>query len=163
MELDWKPLQDFPNYVISSFGDIVNVTSGRWMSQSNTTQGVRKVGLIKGTRQYTRSVSVLVAETFVSGRDTLCDTPIRLDGDRTNNRADNLAWRPRWFAWEYAHQFSTINENAHIGPIRDIGSGKRYMDIYEAAIVNGLLFKDIRRSIVMGDPCFPTHQRFEMV
>jgi len=163
MELEWKPLHEFPNYLISNHGDIVNATSGRWMSQSKTTQGVVKIGLVRGTRQHTRSVSVMVAEAFVHERDEVCDTVIHLDGDRTNNRADNLAWRPRWFAWEYSHQFSTINENAHIGPIRDIGSGKRYMDVYEAAITNGLLFKDIRRSIVMGDPCFPTHERFEMV
>ncbi len=163
MELEWKPIQEFPNYLISNYGDIVNAHSGRWMAQSKTLQGVPKVGLIKGTRQYTRSVSVLVAETFVRGRDTLCDTPIRLDGDRTNNRADNLVWRPRWFAWEYTHQFSSIDQNAHIGPIRDPETGRRYLDVYEAAIINGLLFKDIRRSIVVGDPCFPTYQRFETI
>lgn len=163
MELDWVTIPDFPNYVISNYGDIVNVTSGRWMKQSTTSQGVIKVGLIRSSRQFTRSVAVMVATAFVSGRDDICDTPIHLDGNRSNNRADNLAWRPRWFAWRYSSQFSSISESARIGPLRDVGTGRRFMDVYEAAICCGLLFEDIRKSLVMKEPCFPTFQRFEII
>lgn len=163
MNLEWVTIEEFPNYLLSNTGDVVNKNSGRWMSQSQTKQGVVKIGLVRGDRQFTRSVGVMVAEAFVFGKSDLCNTPIHLDGDRTNNRADNLAWRPRWFAWEYAHQFSSVDENAHLGPIRDLESGRRYLDVYEAAIINGLLFKDIRKSLVMGEPTFPTLQHFEMV
>ena len=163
MELEWAPISDFPNYLVSSNGDIVNATSGRWMSQSLTQEGVPKVGLVNGTKQYTRSVATLVAKAFVLGADDICDTVVHLDGNLSNNKANNLVWRPRWFACQYADQFGAPSDNAHIGPIRCLDTGARYVDIYEAAITDGLLISQIRKSIVMNEPVFPTFQRFEMV
>jgi len=163
MELEWVTLQEFPEYVISNYGDVVNKNSGRWMAQSETREGHIKVGLVRAGKQFTRSVAVLVAEAFVVGHGGVFDTAVHLDGDRKNNRADNLSWRPRWFAWRYSAQFGRVSDNAHIGPIRDTVTGQRYIDVYEAAIVNCLLMEDIRKSIVMEVTVFPTHQRFEMV
>lgn len=163
METEWTTLQDFPDYIISNEGDIVNKNSGRWMHLSETTQGVMKVGLVCGGKQHTRSVKVLVAENFVPGQDEVFDTPIHLDGNRRNNRADNLAWRPRWFAWEYARQFSNVTDKERIGPIRDLDNDERYFDVLECATLNGLLFKDIRQGITMQEAVFPTFQRFEFV
>lgn len=163
MDLDWVTIPEFPNYVVSNYGDIVNKKSGRWMVQSITANGVVKVGLVDGTRQRTRSVSGLVARAFVPGHDGICDTVVHLDGIATNNRADNLVWRPRWFAWRYAGQLRSTSSNEHIGPLRSVGEGTRYVDVYECAIHNGLLMEDIRKSLVMGEPCFPTLQRFQMV
>lgn len=163
MEIEWVPIADFPNYLISSHGDVVNRSSGRWMHQSIGTGGVVKVGLVRAGKQHTRSVKVLVAEHFVTGKDEVFDTPIPLDGDRENNRADNLVWRPRWFAWEYARQFSGISDNDRIGPLRDVDTRETYFDIVECATMNGLLFKDIRKAIAMGESVFPTFQRFEFI
>ena len=163
MELEWVIVSEFPNYLVSNNGDIVNAKSGRWMAQSLTQEGVPKVGLVNGTKQYTRSVATVVARAFVHGADDICDTVVHLDGDLRNNNARNLVWRPRWFACQYADEFRAPSDNAHIGPIRCVDTGARYVDIYEAAITDGLLMSQIRRSIVMGEPVFPTFQRFEMV
>ena len=163
MELEWVAIPDFPNYLISSSGDVVNANSGRWLAQSHTQEGVPKVGLVNGTKQYTKSVAVLVAEVFVPGKDDISDTVVHLDGDICNNGASNLVWRPRWFAWRYASQFDVDSINNHIGPIRAVGTGDRYLDIRECAIINGLLMEDIRKSLVMDEAVFPTLQRFEMV
>ena len=163
MDLEWVTLNEFPEYLISTHGDIVNASSGRWLAQSQNQNGVWKVGLFKNGRQHTRSVGVLVAETFVSGRDEVSDTVVHLDGILEHNRADNLAWRPRWFAHAYSIQFGRISDNSRIGPIRDVSTGHRYLDVYEAAVSCGLLMEDIRRSIVMEVPVFPTNQRFQMV
>lgn len=163
MEMDWVTIPEFPNYLVSSNGDVVNASSGRWLAQSLTQEGVPKVGMVQGTRQYTRSVGVLVAEAFVHGRDDVSDTVVHLDGDRQNNRSYNLVWRPRWFACAYTTQFADVSESSRIGPLRDIRSGQRYNDVFECAIVHGLLMADIRKSLVMGKAVFPTLQHFEMV
>lgn len=163
MEIEWVTLADFPNYLISNHGDIVNKSTGRWLHQSHATGGVVKVGLVRAGKQHTRSVKVLVAEHFVEGRDEVFDTPIHLDGDRDNNRADNLVWRPRWFAWEYARQFSNITDNDRIGPLRDVETRETYFDIVECAVLNGLLFKDIRKSMALKESVFPTFQTFEFI
>jgi len=163
MEIEWATIPEFPDYLISNEGDVVNKNSGRWLHLSETAEGVIKVGLVVGGKQYTRSVKVLVAESFVPGRDDVFDTPIHLNGDRRNNRADNLAWRPRWFAWEYARQFSNVTDNERLGPIRNLDDDERYFDVLECATLNGLLFKDIRQGITMQESVFPTFQRFEFV
>ena len=163
MELDWVTIPDFPDYLISNQGDVLSKSSGRWLHKSYTKEGAVKVGLVRSGKQFTRSVKVLVAENFVPGNDDIFDTPIHLDGNNDHNSQDNIVWRPRWFAWEYKHQFTNVTDNDHIGPLRDIDSDVRYYDIYQAAISNGLLFKDIRRSIAMKESVFPTFQRFEIV
>ena len=163
MDYDWVTIPDFPDYLISNYGEVVNKNSGRPISQSTTQKGVVKVGIVRGGTQYQRSVKVLVATAFVPGRDELLNTPIHLDGDPWNNRVDNICWRPHWLAWRYTHQFSNVTDNDHLGPLRDIETRFRYLDVYEAAIVNGLLFVDIRKSIVTKEPVFPTFQVFELI
>lgn len=162
-QLEWMPISEFPDYLVSNLGDVVNGKTGRWIQLSATQRGTTKVGLVHHGKQYTRSVSVLVAEAFVPGRDEIYDTPIHLDGDKTNCRADNIAWRPRWFALAYAQQFNNISDNDRLGPLRDITTDQRYYDIVEAGTLHGLLFKDVRRAIVMKESVFPTIQRFEWV
>jgi hypothetical protein len=163
MEYEWVTIPDFPEYLISNYGEVVSRKSGRPISQSTTQKGIVKVGMVRDGKQYQRSVKVLVANAFVPGRDEVLDTPILLDGDPWNNRADNICWRPHWFAWRYAHQFSNVTDNDRIGPLRDVETRFRYLDVYEAAIVNGLLFVDIRKSIVTREPIFPTFQVFELI
>jgi len=163
METEWKPIPEFPEYLVSNYGDVVNGKTGKWIQLSVTQRGAVKVGLVYQRKQYTRSVSVLVADAFVPGRDVIYDTPIHLNGDKTNNRADNLAWRPRWFALAYTKQLDRISENDRLGPLRDIATDQRYFDIVEACTLHGLLFKDVRRAIVMKESVFPTIQRFEWV
>jgi hypothetical protein len=161
MEYDCVTIRDFPDYLISNHGEVLNKNSGHTLRQSETKQGVVKVGIVRGGVQYTRSVKVLVADAFVPRPDDVSDTPILLDGNPWNNRADNIVWRPHWFAWRYRHQFSDVTDLDHIGPLREIHSRDRYVDVYEAAIINGLLFTDIRRSIVTKEPIYPTFQVFE--
>lgn len=161
MEMDWVTIPDFPDYLISNQGDVLNKHSGRPIRPSRTKDGSLKVGLVLSGKQFTRSVKVLVAENFVPGKDEISDTPIHLDGDADRNSADNIVWRPRWFAWEYKHQFHNVTDNDHIGPLKD-QRGVFYYDIYQAAIYNGLLFRDIRKSLATGDSVFPTFQVFRM-
>lgn len=163
IEEHWKIIPDFPNYSISDLGNVLNNSTRRDMRLTMTRQGDIKVGLVKGGTQFTRSVKVLVAEAFVSGRSDLFDTPIQLNGHQNDNQAHNLAWRPRWFAWKYTRQFSEPSDIHEAGPIYDVDTRERYTDVYEAAIINGLLCKDIWNSLNLGRPCFPTNQVFAFV
>lgn len=161
MEIEWRTLHEFDNYLVSNYGEVINKYTGRSLKLSRTPDGTIKVGLFKDRRQYTRSIKVLVAETFVPGWNHIFDTPIQLDGTPDNTRADNLAWRPRWFALKYSKQFERVTSNDHLGPLIEVTTGTHYIDVYEAAVMNGLLFTDIRRSAVTGDTTFPTFFVFE--
>jgi hypothetical protein len=136
------------------------------MRTSKNTQGVIKVGLMgMDGKQHTRSVKVLVAEAFVGGRDEICNTPIHLDLDENNCCADNLVWRPRWFAWKYTTQpmyrYYTINPVCEV--LDSEPYGQVYRNMQEASMANGLLMKDILISCHEGKACFPTAQHFMYV
>lgn len=161
MDEVWRVVDEFPSYLVSDHGQVMNKETGRIIRPSVTTKGTVKIGLIGGDQQQTRSLAKLVAEAFVVGRSDIFNTPIQLDGNPRNNYADNLLWRPRWFAWKYRHQFLEFEPGSNRGPIIDMDSKVLYLDMVEAAVKNGLLIHDVWRTIVIKQPAFPTWQMFE--
>lgn len=124
-------------------------------------RGIISVGLNRNGIQRKRSVSRLVAAAFLpEPKDPNFDTPIHLDGDRSNNRADNLMWRPRWFAIEYQQQFEHEEDGT---PVKEVDSGIRFNSIREAAINYGLLDYLIFMSAVNNTRVRLTNQRFRLV
>lgn len=168
---EWVRLEEFPMYKISNFGNVMNDNSKKLVAKSLTKQGGVKVGLVSGGRQHTRSVAVLVAKIFVPGNDELFNTPIHLDADQRNCEANNLMWRPRWFAYKYHQQFTEMHQDrletyASMGPVIDLDNRTLYATVLETAQTNGLLMYDIHMNAhkwSLGDKThfnWPTHQRF---
>jgi hypothetical protein len=159
----WHELDEFPDYAVSNLGQIHNIKTGMPRKTSMNQFGIVKISLYQGRELITRSVAVMVAEAFCDGQTEFFNTPIHLDGDRENCRADNLMWRPRWFAVQYHRQFHNEefhNANVHIV---DVDSGKEYYSVKEACMDLGLYYNDIYRSYVHGRPVPFTHQEFELV
>lgn len=155
MEEEFRIIEGFENYFVTNYGRVVNHYTGREMTLSPTTYGDLSVGMYRDGYQYRRSVKGLVARAFVPGEDDVNDTPILLDGDRENLRATNIAWRPRWFALKYVRQITNPYQWQFSGPILDVTHRIEYQNIMEAAIINGELCTDIRRSIIEGRRVFP--------
>ena len=158
---DIKPIPEFPDYDITVDGRVINSRTGREMVLSPTQRGELTVGMVLDGTQYRRSVKVLVARAFVDGETPIMNTPILLDLDRHNLNAENIRWRPRWFAWKYVRQFAEApREWFYNGPILDIDNGIRYPTIYDAAVINGLLCDDIHMSLLNGSMVFPTAEHY---
>lgn len=163
---EWASLESagFPAYDISNDGQVKNNRTGRIMKLSTNQEGIVRVGLMRAgeSRQVTCSLVRLVARHFVQGRSATFDVPIQLDGDRNNCHANNIMWRPRWFAVKYFQQFDT-DEPLFTADIMDVETSTVYENSRIAAQVNGLLEKDILLSVANGSPCFPTWQLFARV
>jgi len=125
-------------------------------------EGVIFVGLMKDGTQHQRGLALLVAQEFLP-RKANFDTPINLNGDRTDNAVENLMWRPRWHAVAYVKQFSDPFPNPITDPIRDKESRKTYAGSWDCAMANGLLEKDVVLSILNRTYSWPTYQEFEVV
>jgi len=160
MEERWVLIQGFPNYILSNYGEVVSEKSRRLIKASRTKQGALKVGLVLDGDQYTMSLKVLVATHFVEGETQIFNTPIQLDNNQENVRADNLVWRPRWFAWKYKRQFEDIHRWLYQTKYIDLETGAEYATMFDIATVNGLLCRDVEKGIITHQPIFPTWQEF---
>ena len=149
------PIPEFPGYMVGNKGQIYNTARATWPEYTKTQGGDPTVGLTRDGRQYRRSVKVLVAQVHVPGQSPEFNTPVQLDGDKDNLRADNIVWRPRWFSWRYAQQFNKPPEWAYAGPVFEQVSNSMFENILYAAMGMGYLISDIRRSIFDNVPAYP--------
>lgn len=160
---DWRTLEEFPDYSVNQFGEIANAKTGMPRKTSINQQGIVKISLYIGRELITRSVAVLVADAFCEGKTDLFNTPIHLDGDRENCRADNLMWRPRWFAVQYHRQFESDVFHQMDVHIVDVETGKEYYSVKDACIDQGLYYNDVYRSYVHGEPTRFMRREFQLV
>jgi hypothetical protein len=90
-----KKITEFPNYVVSEYGDIYNITRGYKLnptvaSHKGTTFLIVRLHNLKGGK--TVVVHRLVAEAFVKRESNSCKYVIHIDGDFRNNHCSNLVW-----------------------------------------------------------------------
>lgn len=159
----WVEIEHFPGYSVSSYGRIRTDKSGRLLALNMNQYGVLQVGLMRDGEQRHRSVPLLVAVHFVDNPGGPFDTPINLDGDRTNNYVENLVWRPRWFAVKYNKQFKQPYHNRINSPIINLKTQEVSLNSLECAKKYGLLEEDLVYSILNRTYVWPTYQEFGLV
>ena len=160
---EWRSIPGFENYAVSDQGRVMNLDTDYFMALTRNQRGILMVGLVRDGVQYKRSVTVLVADAFLEPHKLPAfDTPVNLDGDRTNNEVENLVWRPRWFAVKYAQQFYS-SERGFLVPIEDIATGETFPTSWEAATKYGLLDREILTATINHTFVWPTYQRFRVL
>ena len=159
----WKPIPFFDGYSVSDQGRIRTDKSGRILALSENQYGVVQVGMMREEIQRHRSVALLVAKAFLPEPVGAFDTPINLDGDRYNNRVENLEWRPRWFAVKFNQQFRYPSEYFIDSPIINLKTGETSENSLECAKRYGLLQKDLFFAIRANTYVWPLYQKFEIV
>ncbi|MGB4819126.1 MAG: hypothetical protein WBP33_08420 [Saprospiraceae bacterium] len=164
MRVQWYELEEFPDYAVSEQGDIANIKTGIPRKLSINGQGIVKITLYDTRKQLvTRSVARMVAEAFVPKPDQeIFDTPIHMDGELTNCRADNLVWRPRWFAIKYHRQFRNPEFHIARGTFIDIDSEEVYDSIKDICVRNGVFWQDVIKCVTEETFVFPTYQKFRL-
>lgn len=78
-------------YLISNLGRVISFNSGSEMAQYVHRNGYASVKLSKNGVHKTHLIHRLVATAFVSNPDDLLEVNHK-DGNKLNNRADNLEW-----------------------------------------------------------------------
>lgn len=161
----WETIPEFPNYRISNMGRVYSDLRDHIMKSTKNNWGHMKVNLASewDASKWTRSVALLVAQTFVENTDPLRFTGIIiLDGNFENVAAHNIMWRPEWFVWKYTRQLKEEQPiHYHNLPVID-SEGLRYDSVIEAGISNGMLFHDIWMSCHDGVAYCPNILTFEI-
>lgn len=165
MEEEWKDIDGFPRYQVSSEGRIYNKATNRYMSPSTNQYGHLKISLMtESGGRHDRSVVTLVARAFIEKPNPACDRVICLNGDLSDARSENLAWRPRWFGWKYSHQLKTQQPAWHRNlAVINQETNEVYENIVEAGMAEGLLFEQIWHSTYSGGPVYPTGHHWSVV
>lgn len=159
----WEEIPEFFGYSVSDHGRVRNDDTKRILTLLVNQSGLVNVGLTRGRVQYKRSVALLVAKAFLEPpMDRSFNTPINLDGDRRNNAARNLVWRPRWFAAKYNSQMRIGHVSLRM-TIEDVRTGERFRNTKAAAVRFGLLERDIADAIANRTYVWPTYQTFRIV
>lgn len=159
----WEQIPEFPKYSVSPEGRVRNERTKKELVLTVNQFGVAQVGLFKNNRQYKRGVALLVANAFLDPPAMEAfNTPINLDGDRTNNSVENLMWRPRWFAIKYHQQF-TNGKRGFTKPIVEIHSNEKFPTSWEAATKYGLLDREIMIATLNRTYVWPTFQEFRLI
>jgi NUMOD4 motif len=156
----WELIDFFPDYSVSNYGRIRSNKTERILSTYANQFGVVQVGLMRDGVQYHRSVPLLVAKAFIPQPPGPFDTPINLNGDRHNNRVDNLVWRPRWFAIRYNRQFRYPSKYSISEPIIDLKTEEVSENSFDCATRYGLLEEDLVLSVLNRTYVWPTYQEF---
>lgn len=163
MPEEWKIIESFPDYSVSNYGRVRTDKSGRILRCNENQYGLLQVGLMHEGVQKHRSVPLLVAKAFLPEVPGPFDTPINLDGDRHNNRVENLMWRPRWFAVKYNQQFRYPYEHRINELVMNLETKEIFQNSFECAKYYGLLEDQLVESIMLRTYAWPTFYQFGIV
>ena len=108
---------------------------------------------------------MIVAKTWLPQpeRDTF-DTPIQLDGVRRNCRADNLMWRPRWFAIAFHKERRTEIYPNWRASFELVETGEVFEHPRECAMKYGVLENDVAVALANGhNHVFPQWFHFRII
>lgn len=132
-------LEEFPGHAVSNQGYVIALRTNLRLKPAQNRERSHHVGLYKRGTVYRRSVGVLVARAFLQPPPPTWDSVIHLNGDRSDNRAINLAWRTRAFAITYHKQFDRDHPHRINRRLEVLETGEHFKSSQELAMSYGLL------------------------
>lgn len=149
--VEWRTITDYPGYSVSNQGDVRNDQTGRVLKNQTIRSGYQHVTLCDSDGQHPKSVHRLVAKEFVENPQGL-NLVNHIDGDKTNNRADNLEWCTQSENMRHAYRTGlqkpipsqieySLSRAAEKRkrPVRNIETGVCYPSIVECAEAEGIV------------------------
>lgn len=115
---EWRKLVDYPNYSVSNYGEVRNDTTGGLLHPWTGKVGYKMVKLNDNGKWQNKTVHRLVALTFIPNPQNKA-TVNHKDGDKTNNRLDNLEWAT--YSENNYHAYNVLDS----GRVRRVEQSKR--------------------------------------
>lgn len=146
----WKTVANKPRYKVCRDGQIMNVETGLILKPIEQSTGYMHVTLCDEHKCQQMSVHRVVAKAFVPNPNNYSQVN-HIDGDKTNNRADNLEWCTNSQNMKHAYATglqrpipeqieASLRKSAEVRrvPVRDIKTGKKYDSVTDCAQHVGL-------------------------
>lgn len=91
MKEEFRVVNGFEDYIISNYGKVFSTKNGKFLKMCKNKNGYLQVGLWKDRKCKKVYIHRLVAENFINN-PLMLETVDHLDGNKLNNRVDNLQW-----------------------------------------------------------------------
>ncbi len=138
-----KVIEQYPNYLITSFGRVWSSKRQKWLTPTVNERGNYKreyVSLGRGNKEY---VHRLVATAFVPNPNNYNEVD-HIDTNGLNNHADNLRWVTHQQNMENELTKEIVKHNTgYYCEIEEIATGKLFNGYYEAAKQNNISLQTI--------------------
>lgn len=159
MNEEWLPIEGF-DYSVSNLGRVRNDHTGRILRPNSRPA----VLLRRDGRTYCKYLPRMVAEAWVPKEPPyFFDTPMQLDANKLNCRADNFVWRTRWFVEKYTRERRDPVYPRWKAPIICVETGQVFRTPDDACRVYGILEEYIERGIREGKSVFPVGLHFDFI
>lgn len=151
----WKPIEDFPDYQVSSFGRIVHMDRPDTpRSAAPNHKGFPSLTLFNKNHpgaRYFRQVNQLVAEAFIGPPPSKLNSVWHIDGNPENCHVENLKWDMRARVMEWNEMHRTGIPKYRTQRVMHNPTGTVYENAFEAAMAHG----DIETAIVSHIEKYP--------
>ena len=143
----WEIIDGYnERYLISNFGRVLSLCGRTKLLRGGSTGGYHYVGLYRDKRIQQAYVHRLVAEYFVPNPDGKPEVN-HIDGDKDNNRSDNLEWvtssENTIHAYRNGHQVSNIRNNVAVEQMLGSDVVGEFWSMGEACRCTGVSVIDI--------------------
>lgn len=136
-------------FLVSLYGEVKSKRTGRILKQTKKENGYLQINTRKEGKQIKPLVHTLIALTFVPNPDNKAEVN-HLDGDKSNNSADNLEWCTREENMQHASKEGLLNCK---------GSNNNNSKLSEQDVINirrlyaeGNIMKDIAKAYNISKP-----------
>lgn len=146
MKEQWKVIEGYPNYEVSSLGRVRNIKTGRVLRLGITNKGYQQVGLYLNGKNKFQLIHRLVASAFIPNPECMSNIN-HINGIKTDNRVENLEWVT--VSENIKHAYKT-GLNTRIQPCRCVETGQEFESLTQASIYFGCGQWSIESSITKG-------------
>ena len=88
---EWKEIVDYPNYMVSNFGNVKNIKTDKILKAGINSSGYYVINLCKNGKVKLFQIHRLVANAYIENPETKQNVD-HSDGDKFNNKVNNLRW-----------------------------------------------------------------------
>ena len=139
----WKIITDFPNYSISSFGNVKNNKTGKYRKQIKNLNNYMNVVIFKGNKHFHFLIHRLVALEFIPNLENK-KTVNHINHIRDDNNINNLEWATQ--TEQNNHQIKNVN-NTNGKKIKQYSLDGKYIQTFSSGeeIIKKLNIKNVLR------------------
>lgn len=133
----YRPVEEFPWYLACSDGYVINADTGHVLAGSKKKTGYIEILMVdEDGKPHYRLLHRVIAEAFVENNENKPEVN-HIDGDKSNNRADNLGWATREENLRHAYETGLMPNDATprkvVAVNIETGVTMEFDSIYQAA------------------------------